>query len=634
MHRNMSSLIAACLFVVLGLQAPAAWAQQDEDAIRLDPLIVTATRSAERLSQTTRSVTVISAEDIAAQGAHTVADALRSVLGLDVVRAGSLGATTSIFTRGSESDHTAVLIDGVKVNILLDGKFDMADLSVDNIERIEVVRGPASTLYGSTATGGVIHIITKRGSGPLSANLNVSGGSFGTNTQRAIVSGGTTWGGLSVSASRVDSEGHLAFNNQYDNANVALRADLSPDERTNVDLTLRYIDSEYHFPTDGAGRVLFRNKYQTTHETTLGLRGTRALLPWWNNSLQFGFHQRRRHSYPESPEESLFVTSEKRLAIDWQSVLDFRLGALTLGAAHEDDEDTENDFRRYTTAGYAQLRLKPVEPIVLVGGLRVDEHSKFGTELTYQVSAAYFLPGGTKLRAALGSGFKAPTLFENLSTLPGALGNPNLDPERSTTWELGVEHKLWADRLRFEGTFFSSRFKDLIDWGPAPQGQPNYFNIQEAEAHGLELSATVTPLPAWTFGAAYTWLRSEVTDAGFSTSATAAFVEGESLLRRPEHKVHAFGSYAQGRFNGRLDLHHIGVRNDRHYPGWPQPTRAVDNPSYTKVNVVLGYKLIAGERRTLELFGRVENLFDEDYYEVYGFATPGFAAFGGIRMTL
>ena len=131
----------------------------------------------------------------------------------------------------------------------------MADLSVDNIERIEVVRGPASTLYGSTATGGVIHIITKRGSGPLSANLSVSGGSFGTNTQRAAVSGGTTWGGLSVSASRVDSEGHLAFNNQYDNANVALRADLSPDERTNVDLTLRYTDSEYHFPTDGAGRV-------------------------------------------------------------------------------------------------------------------------------------------------------------------------------------------------------------------------------------------------------------------------------------------------------------------------------------------------------------------------------------------
>ena len=631
MHRSISSFIAVCLFVVLGLRASAAWAQQDEDAIRLDPLIVTATRSAERLSRTTRSVTVISAEDIAAQGAETVADVLRSVPGMEVVRQGSLGGVTSIFARGAESDHTVTLIDGVKVN-LGGGQFDMADLSVDNIERIEVVRGPTSTLYGSGAIGGVIHIITRRGRGPLSASLSASVGSFNTHTQRAAVSVGESWGGLSLSASRLNSEGHLAFNNDYDNANLALRADLYLDERTDVSLMLRHTDSEFHFPTDSGGRVRFHNQFSTTHETALGLRGTRALLPWWTTSVQVGSHNRNYRLHDESG--TAYAYAEERLALDWHSVLMLGLGELTLGAAYDDEDDTESNYGRHNAAGYAQLRMKPMEPMVLIGGLRVEGHSEFGTELTYQFSAAYFLPGGTKLRAALGSGFKAPTLFENLSTLPGALGNPNLDPERSTTWELGVEHKLWADRLRFEGTFFSSRFKDLIDWGPAPQGQPNYFNIQEAEAHGLELSATVTPLPAWTFGSAYTWLRSEVTDAGFSTSATAAFVEGESLLRRPEHKVHAFGSYAQGRFNGRLDLHHIGVRNDRHYPGWPQPTRAVDNRSYTKVNVVLGYKLIAGERRTLELFGRVENLFDEDYYEVYGFATPGFAAFGGIRMTL
>ena len=630
MYRHASRIIAVCLFVVLGLQAPAARAQQDGNAFQLDPLIVTATRSAERLSRTTRSVTVISTEDMAAQGVQTVADALRSVPGLDVLRTGSLGATTSIFTRGSESDHTAVLVDGVKVNVLLDGKFDMADLSVDNIERIEVVRGPASTLYGSTATGGVIHIITKRGSGPLSANLNVSGGSFNTHAHRATVSGGTTWGGLSVSASRVESDGHLAFNNQYDNANVALRADLSPDERTNLDLTLRHIDSEYHFPTDGAGRVVFHNKYQTTHETALGLRGARALLPWWNSSLQFGLHQRKRHSYPEQPGEAIFVTSEKRLSIDWQSVLDLRLGSFTLGVAHEDDEDTENDFRRHNTAGYAQLRVKPLEPVVLVGGLRVDEHSTFGTELTYQVSAAYFLAGGTKLRAALGTGFREPLWGELFSTL-WTVGNPDLDPERSLTWELGVEQRLWEDRLRLEGVFFSSRFTDLIEYNSSPpEGQSNFFNVEEARAHGLEFSAAVTPLPAWTFGAVYTWLRSEVTNAGAGTFGF--FAAGEPLHRRPEHKVRLFGQYRHGRFNGRIDLHHIGERADLDWSAWP--AQRVDNPSYVKVDVALGYKLIETERRTLEVFGRVENLFDEAYEEVYGFEAPGFAAFGGIRMTL
>jgi vitamin B12 transporter len=630
MQRKRSSFITVCLLVVLGMRVPTAWAQQNEEAFRLDPLIITATRSAERLSQTTRSVTVIGAEDIATRGAQTVADALRSVAGLDVVRSGSLGATTSVFTRGSESDHTAVLIDGVKVNVLFDGKFDMADLSVDNIERIEVVRGPASTLYGSAAVGGVIHIITKRGSGPPSANLTASGGSFGTHAQRATASAGTAWGGLSVSASRVESDGHLAFNNQYANVNVALRADLSPDERTDLDLTLRYIDSEYHFPTDGAGRVVYHNKYQTTHETTLGLRGARALLPWWNSSLQFGFHQRKRHSYPESPDESLFVTSEKRLAIDWQSVLDLPLGNLTLGAAHEDDEDTENDFRRHNTAGYAQLRLKPLEPVVLVGGLRVDEHSKFGAELTYQVSAACFLAGGTKLRAALGTGFREPLWGEIFSTL-WTVGNPDLDPERSLTWELGVEQQLWEERLRLEGVFFSSRFKDLIEYDSSPpEGQSNFFNIEAAKAHGLEFSATLTPLPAWTFGAVYTWLRSEVTNAGAGISGF--FTEGEPLHRRPEHKVWLFGRYTRGRFDGRLDLHHTGTRADPDWSSWP--AQRVDNPSYTRIDVALGYKLIENGRRTLEVFGRVENLFDEDYEEVYGFTAPGFAAFGGIRMTL
>ena len=630
MQRKSSSFFAVRLLIVLGLLVPAAWAQQGEDSFRLDPLIVTATRSAKRLSQTTRSVSVISAEDIDAQGAQTVADALRSVPGLDVVRTGGLGATTSVFTRGNESDHTAVLIDGVKVNILLDGKFDMADLSVDNIERIEVVRGPASTLYGSTATGGVIHIITRRGSGPLSVNLSADGGSFGTNAQRATVSGGTTWGGLSVSASRVESDGHLPFNNQYDNANVALRADLSPDERTNLDLTLRYIDSEYHFPTDGAGRVVFHNKYQTTHETTMGLRGTRDLLSWWNSSLQLGFHQRKRHSYPETPEEAVFASSEKRLSFDWQSVLDFHLGNFTLGVAHEDDEDTENDFRRHNTAGYTQLRLKPLEPIVLIGGLRVDEHSKFGTELTYQVSAAYLLPGGTKLRAALGTGFREPLWGEIFST-PWTVGNPDLDPERSLTWELGVEQRLWQDRLWLGGVFFSSRFRDLIEYnGSPPEGQTNFFNIEEARAHGLEFSATVTPLPDWTFGAVYTWMRSEVTDAG--AGIYGFFAAGEPLHRRPEHKVRVFGRYTGERFNGGIDLYHIGERADLDWSAWPP--RRIDNPAYIKVDAALGYKLIETERHTLELFGRIENLFDENYDEVYGFASPGVAAFGGIRMTL
>lgn len=620
MHRNSSSFIAVCLFAVLGLHASVAWAQQDADTFQLDPLIITATRSAERLSQTTRSVTVISAEDIAAQGVQTVADALRSVPGLDVVRTGSLGGTTSVFVRGGKSEHTAVLIDGVKVNLMGDSS-DMAHLSVNNIDRIEVLRGPASTLYGSAAVGGVIHIITKRGSGPLSADLSVDGGSFSSYTQRATVRVGTAWGGLSVAANRVESDGHLAFNNQYDNANLSLRADLSPDEHTNLDLTLRHTDSEFHFPTDGAGNLCCPDRFSTTHETALGLRGTRALLSWWNTSVQLGLHRHKRRHYPGDGSRSTY--DEARLSIDWQSALDFQLGNFTLGVAHEDDEGEDDEvteaneyFRQHKTAGYAQLRLEPLEPLVLIGGLRVDGYSKFGTEPTYQVSAAYFLPSGTKLRMTLGTGFREPNRLQIAPSQFFPTPNPDLKPERSVTWEVGVEQRAWEERLQLGGVFFSNRFKDLIEYQYVPPpGQSAYFNIEEAKTHGVELSATFTILPSWTFGAAYTWLHTE--DA-----------EGEPLLRRPEHKVRLFGQYTRGRFDGRFDLYHIGVRADY---DWPD---RVDNPAHTKVDVALTYKLIQHERHTLELFGRLENLFDEDYEEAYGFASPGFAAFGGIRVTL
>ena len=411
----------------------------------------------------------------------------------------------------------------------------------------------------------------------------------------------------------------MPFNNQYDNANVALRADLMPAPGTDLSLTLRNSHGEFHFPTDGSGNLCCHNQFNTTHETAMGIRAAHALLPWWDTSLQLGFHEQKYHSYPEQAGGFLYITGEKHLSVDWQSVLDFSLGDLTLGVAHEDDEHTVDGFRRDNSAAYTQLQFKPSESITLIGGLRVEEHSQFGSELTYQVSGAYFLLNGTKLRAALGTGFKEPTLIQNFSPIFG--GNPDLDPERSLTWELGIEQMLWNEQLRLEGVFFSNRFEDLIVYNPTPEGLPNFFNVDEASTHGLELSAAFNPLPVWTLGAAYTYLQTE--DG-----------EGEPLKRRPEHKFHVFGGYSPGRFNGRLDVYYIGTRHDRFYPGFPEPPQDVENPAYLRVNVALSYKLIEKERYTLEVFGRAQNLFDEDYEEVYGFETPGFAAFGGIRVTL
>ncbi|MGE3542076.1 MAG: TonB-dependent receptor plug domain-containing protein [Candidatus Tectimicrobiota bacterium] len=622
-----------------GLLGQDCLAQQAPTVLTLDPVVVTETRTEVPLSHTTRSVTVITQEDIAAQGAQSVPEVLRHVPGLQIVRTGASGGMTSLFTRGGEADYTKVLVDGVELN-RGGGAFDFADLTTDNIERIEIIRGSASTLYGSGAIGGVIHIITKRGQGRPTGSVEFAGGSFDTRIWRGHGSVGTTWGGLSAAISRSDAEGHLAFNNQYDNTTVALRGDLHPDDKTNIAMTLRHSDGEFHFPTDGAGRVLFRRQFRTARETVVGVRAERELLPWWQSKVQLGYHEVKSRSHsefgtPPNTSLSLFSAHEERVTADWQSDLRLeRLGLLTAGLTYDQETLRGNNLTRRTTSGYAQQQVTMFEPLILIAGLRADDNSAFGFHLTYQGSAAYAFPTQTKIRAALGTGFKAPTFFENFNNTPTARGNSDLDPERSLSWEVGVEQTLWDKRLKFAATYFANRYKDLIEFTarPAP-GAPNFFNIQEVESAGAELSATLTPLPGLEVGVDYTYLHTEVIDPGFSTDPSGAFVKGRPLLRRPQHKVHLGLTYARERLLVRLDLTHVGDREDRDFA--QNPAQRVINPAYSKLDLSLRYTVLKDWRwiRALEVLARGENMLDDHYAEALGFTAPGIAGFGGMKAT-
>lgn len=623
-----------------GVMVRHSLAQQEQPVTTLEPVVVTETRTAVPLSQTTRSVTVITDKEIAAQGAQTVSEVLRHVPGLDIVRTGAVGGTTSLFTRGGEANFMLVLVDGVEVN-RGGGVVNFDNLTVDNIERIEVIRGPASTLYGSGAIGGVMHIITKRGQGRPSGSASFEGGSFNTRIWRGSAAAGAAWGGLSVAASRTDTDGHLAFNNEYGDTTVAWRGDVYPDDKTDVTVTLRHDDSEFHFPTDGAGRVLFHRQFRTTRETTLGLRGKRRLLPWWSSRLQLGYHQVKTRSHlefgtPPATTLSLSVLDEDRLSVDWQQDMVLgNLGLLTFGLDYEKEQERENGVQRTTTAGYVQQQFSLFKPFILIAGLRVDGNSAFGTNVTYQASATYQFPTQTKLRAAVGTGFKAPTFFENFANTRSARGNPNLDPVRSFSWEVGLEQVLWQERLRLAATYFQNRFKDLIEFTRTPDpGAPNFFNIQGTTSAGVEFTASLSPLPAWLLGFSYTYLQTEVTDAGFSTDPQGAFVKGQELLRRPRHKVHFFADYTQQRFHGRLDLTHVGSRVDRDFA--TSPAIRVTNPAYTRLDLLLRYTVVKDWSwvRALDVFVRGENLLDDHYSEAFGFSAPGIAGFGGIKLTL
>ncbi|UCF39946.1 MAG: TonB-dependent receptor, partial [Gemmatimonadota bacterium] len=255
---------------------PSARSQQPADTVALAPVVVTATRIPTPRSALAATVTVLKGEDLEADGIRTVADALRDVAGMHVVRGGSHGSLTSLFVRGGESDYVKVLVDGAPLNEP-GGAVNLADLTVDNVERIEIVRGPTSVVYGSDAVSGVIQVFTRRGRGPLGAGASFRGGSRGSLEAELAVDGGNDLVGYSLAASRSATDGIHPFNSGYDNLVVSGALRLTPDVRTDVDLALRYGDSEFHVPTDFTGALADSNAVQQRQRFAAALDAGRFL---------------------------------------------------------------------------------------------------------------------------------------------------------------------------------------------------------------------------------------------------------------------------------------------------------------------------------------------------------------------
>ena len=253
----------------------SAAAQEVADSVTLPAVVVTATRVPMDPERITSRLTVISGDDLRKEGVTYVADALRAVAGVSMARNGSFGAVTSAFVRGGQSDYVQVLVDGVPVNAP-GGAYNYADLTVANIERVEILRGPAGVLYGSDAVTGVVHIITKNGTGPTRVEAEVRAGTYGSLDVIAGARGGSETASFSAEVRRTNTDGILAFNNQYDNTTLTGRLILLPDDRTEAALSVRYADSEYHFPTDGSGALVDSNQYSLNDAMTVGLEVSRA----------------------------------------------------------------------------------------------------------------------------------------------------------------------------------------------------------------------------------------------------------------------------------------------------------------------------------------------------------------------
>lgn len=659
--------LSACLLMVAALAVPVrpAVAQDPDtdpstaaDTFEIDEIVVTATRVPSHRRSLPTPVTVLTGAELRANGVRTLAQALRQVPGAVVARAGPEGAQTSLFLRGAESDYVKVLIDGVPVNDP-GGAVDFAALSTHQIERIEVVRGPVSVLYGSDAVAGVVQVFTRRGEAAPRWSARVTGGrgerrhvdgGYGVAEGEVTVSGRADDIAYAVGAGHSRNGGLYPFNSQHALTDGAIRLGWSR-SAFNLAVSTRLNDSESHFPTDGAGALVDRNARIERRLWTTSVDGGWRLSDRVEADLRLGLTTRRQGTIDpvDGPADTTGTFASEnvwdmaRRSVDARVNVTFSRAVLTGGFALERAEaDTryrsESEFGPYAAAAeydrtnrgyYAQVLGEPIAGLDLTLGGRIDDNETYGTFATYRAGASVEPVHGTRLRAAIGLGFREPSFAENFGSGFGDTGNARLDPERSRSIEAGVQQRITPD-ARVQVTAFDQRFRDLIQYtfSPPSEGDPNYFNVGAARSRGVELEVEVEAGRAG-LDASYTWLETDVLDPGLATDAS--FVEGQPLLRRPRHSGSLMGRYALPDGVISITATAVGEREDLDFSaGFPAPR--VTLPAYALLDVAAEHRLPLGVKPRASVLARVENLFDARFQAIRGFPAPGRVVRLGIRL--
>ena len=619
----------------------ALTAQQPQDTVVLKPVVVTATRVPVAADLVASAVTVLRGADLVAQGIRTVADALESVPGAHIVETGSFGGQTSLFMRGGESDYTKVLLDGVPLN-QAGGGIDLAHITTDNVDRIEIVRGPVSVLYGSDAMTGVVQIFTRTGTNRPEMGAELHAGTYGSTEEVVDVQGGTRALSYSTRASRFSSDGLYPYNNQYRNNVVSARIRAMPDARTDASLIYRYGDDIYHFPTNGQGAPVDSNQRAAERGPLLSLSVDRILGPHVDVRVSAGLKEARLffNDEPDSPgEDGTFWSKDWVRRATTSALLSWRaLDAISLtgGVEYEDERQRgTSEFsasfgtfpdsigvHRHNTGYFTQALISAGRTALTLGG-RLDENSQFGSHATYRTGLVYRVAENTRLRVSAGTGFKEPTFFENFAH-GFVLGNPDLDPERSRSWEVGVE------RGGLAVTYFNQRFRDLIEYNPAPPpGAPNYFNVGGAIADGIEASLDQKVTARIVVSARYTYLHTRVQQSGSPGDPDGLFVPGKPLIRRPAQTlVPQFAATLGARARVTLGARWVGSRDDLDFSR-PAGQRRVALHPYTRLNAAAEYR-----RARLLVTGRVENLLDDRAEQIPGFRDRGRTVLLGVRIAV
>jgi vitamin B12 transporter len=601
-------------------------AQEPQDTVTLAPVTVTATRLPVTQKGTPAAITVITGEELRARGMTRLSEALRDVPGASVVQSGSFGSQTGVFLRGGESDYTKVLVDGVPLNDA-GGAIDLAHVSVADVERIEIVRGPASVLWGSDAVTGVIQIFTTRPSRSR-VNMSARGGTYATREVAgdvAIVRGVTQF---SAAAASHGTDGVLDFNNGYRNRQATASLRMEPSARRAVRAMVRHSDATYHYPTDFLGAPVDSNQYRREKRLVGSIDASARVSDRATLRLMLGANEVDGVSdnQVDRPDDIAYhdESEASRHLIDGRIDVSLPLDAtLTAGGdwTRQRETNTSNfEGSRINRGYYVQLLAGRGAPWLVTLGSRIDDNEKFGTFVTSRASGSWAFPSGTRARATIGTAFKEPAFAEVFNT-SFTRGNAALQPERSRSVELSVEQELLSDRTTIVVTWFDQRFRDRVDFLSFPPDSSvfgTFANIGRATASGVELEARLRTSVGIALSTSYAYLETEITDDDFGR-------EGQRLLRRPMHTASGTASYAAAHGSLAATVHRVGSRHDVGY---------VRLPWYTTLDIAGELRVLQRRDVDLVLTSRLENALGEEYEAIANYRAPGRTVLVGGRVTL
>ena len=595
-----------------------------------ESVVVTANAQPLEANRTPAPVDVLSHQEIEQRQAVSIPDLLQFSPGVAIGRTGAEGGTASVFLNGGNSDFTKVLVDGTPINPP-GSAVDFSSLTTENIDKVEVVRGAESAIYGTDSVSGVIQLFTHRGETRVPAfGLYAQGGSYSSARGGGELSGlaGKFDYSAAASYSRTDGQGpNDAFFNRALSGNFGYA--FSQTNQLRLSLRNNTSDAGIPGPTLVAPPDLFQGYGQ--HILSIHARWDLATGPHWRHELNGTESYTRQHSFATPPDQFTYDTLLRfnRAGLAAQSTYIARSFSAAAGYQYEVENGgisfvSPGHLRRNNQGGYLDFRYSPLPRLSFDFGIRAEANASFGTRVVPRAGGSYLLHygkglfGDTRYRAFYGQGIKEPRFDQTFGTDPCFPGNPHLKPEASKGWSTGFDQKLFSDRLKLSADYFYNRFYDMVSFAPNPSPNPDfcgtYFNTDLAFARGVNLASELR-MRKWLFVYGnYTYDDTRVLQSE-NAFGDPALVAGKPLIRRPVHSGSLGINIYYARVNWNFIGYFSGVRTDTNFVN-PSQT---NNPGYARFDMAVRYNLIRG----FLLTARATNLFDKQYQDVLGYPALG-----------